>query len=254
MPAILYTEIDGLSLKPGLKENRDGSSYSAYFENPSAKIQLGNMDGNDNFEPMAIHDLMRGDGGQMGIRLEVLEKPVRRWLKQFEVDLIFQAKEAFSQFFDRAFDTHEVQEKYQSMFQHRCVEFRLSSKPNIYTFEDGKPVRIDMDHLQKEVLCIPIVQFIGLWVEDDLSFGLVAKVTDVMCFEGESEEDEEEEDGKKIFHAPAMPAQELRKTTYNAPLRPDSPVESFMHFGGGTLVGRRSEAMSLHPDDLKPVK
>ena len=251
MPATIYSEIEGFSLS-SLRTNRGGKTYSAYFHNKE-KIQLGNMDG-EHYEAMSISDMMKGDGDAKGIRLELLEKPVRKWIKNMEVQLIFEAKKHFSKWFDDSFDTHEVQELYQSMFASKNeIELRLSSNMNIYLMENGKPVRIDMDHLNKDVLCIPIVQFVGIWIEEDLTFGLVAKVTDIMCFEREEEEEEEDdENGKKIFHGKSS-NEELFKASYNAPLRPDSPVESMMHFGGGTVVAK-SVANSLHPEDFKPVK
>lgn len=251
MPATIYSEIDALPLT-SLRQNKDKKTYSAYFEN-HGKIQLGHMDGT-NREAMSISDLMKGKG-VTGIRLEVLEKSVKKWLKNMNVSLIFEVKKRFGEWFDDNFDTHEIQNLYQSNFVSKSeVEFRLSSNPNIYLMENGKPVRIDMDHLHRDVLCIPIVQFVGIWIETDLKFGIVAKVTDIMCFEGEEAAEEEEEDGKKIFHQIGQgKTEELTKTTYNASLRPDSPVESMMHFGGGTVVSK-SVANSLHPEDFKPVK
>ena len=251
MPATIYSDIDGFHVT-NFRPNRDGKTYSAYFEN-IGKIQLGNIDGT-NQEVMSISDLMKGADDAKGIRLEVFERSVRRWLKNIEINLIFDVKKTYTDQFKKTFDTHEIQTLYHSMFVSKNdIEFRMSSNMNIYLMENGKPTRIDLDHLHRDVLCVPIVQFIGIWIEEDLTFGIVAKVTDIMCFEGEEEaEEEEEEDGKKIFHGiGSVKNEELTKATYNAPLRPDSPVESMMC--GGTVVAK-SVANSLHPDDLKPVK
>jgi len=231
MPATIYSDIEGFSLKH-IRNNRDGKTYSAYFENVG-KVQLGNMDGQEEYEAMSVSDMMKGDGNVTGIRLEVLEPKVRKWIKELEIQLIFEAKKKFSTWFDGSFDTHEVQELYQSMFVSKHeIELRLSSNMNIYLMEDGKPVRIDVKYLRKDVLCIPIVQFVGVWMEESLKFGIVAKVTDVMCFEGE--EEEVDEDGKHIFSRKAQEEEELTKASFNSPLRPDSPIESI--FGGGTVV------------------
>lgn len=232
MPATIYSDIEGLSLKR-IRNNRDAKTYSAYFENVG-KVQLGNMDVKE-YEAMSVSNMMKGDGNVTGIRLEVLERSVRKWIKELEIQLIFEAKKKFTTWFDGSFDTHEVQELYQSMFVSKHeIELRLSSNVNIYLMEDGKPVRIDVEYLKKDVLCIPIVQFVGVWMEESLQFGIVAKVTDIMCFEGGEElEETEDEDGKRIFSLKAQ-EEELTKASFNSALRPDSPIESI--FGGPTSV------------------
>lgn len=242
MPAIIYSDVEEFSLKK-IRNNRDGKTYSAYFKN-LGKVQLGNIQGNNLYEAMSISDMMKGNGNTTGIRLEVLEQPVRKWIKQMEIQLIFEAKKKFSTWFEGSFDTHEVQELYQSMFVSKNeIELRLSSNMNIYLMEDNKPVRIEMEYLKKDILCIPIVQFIGVWIEESLAFGTVAKVTDIMCFEGEEEEEVEEDDDENGQHIFNEKTEELTKASFDTPLRPDSPIESI--FGGGTVLAK-SVVNSLH--------
>lgn len=223
MPATLYHAAEPLTFDASsVRKNKNGRTASAFFTSKHTKVQLGDFDDD---EPWTVKALLTEEqgGGQKGIRLEAERgSPALRWFKDMECALIHEAQKNSPALFKQRLETFEVQDLYQSVRARTSIDMRLAENVKVYLFDESKPTQIDFADVKVDVLCIPIVQLVGVWIDD--GFGLVVKVTDLMCFEQEDDDDEEAgpPPAELFAHAASVDLHKAEWGTSGA----DSPVES----------------------------
>jgi hypothetical protein len=210
MPALVYTDEkvgDVLGLQR-VKTNRDQTSMSVYFNYPDQKVQFGKLD-----EPtFRFRKFVRDGDDQRGVQLNVVSKRVRKWWDQFHVDLLFDYKDKRKEWHFPKADTHDLQHVYQSNVRTKTdaagtnkstvLEFRLAKSPNYFLYTDeGEYERIQDTDVTRNMLCIPLVRFVGLWIngkESSSEWGCVLEATDLMCYEDEDDGEEEHEESEQL--------------------------------------------------------
>ena len=235
MPATLYHTADPLTFDVGsVRKNKNERTASAFFANRHTKVQLGDFDDD---EPWVVKALLTEEqgGGQKGIRLEAERgSPPLRWFKDMECTLVHEAQKNSPALFKQRLETFEVQDLYQSVRNRTTIDMRLADDVKVYLFDEDKPTQIDFADVKVDVLCIPIVQLVGVWIDD--GFGLVVKVTDLMCFE-QDEEEAGPPPAELFAHAASADLHKAEWGTSGA----DSPVESMW-------------GASLYPKKMKITK
>ena len=203
MPALLYNDRDAvrdvLALAQ-LKQNRDGTTMSAFFANPRQKIQFGKL-----AKPSCTFRkfVSEGDGDQHGVQLNVVSKSVRRWFQEdFLVDLLFDFKKKREEWKFERTDTHVLNHGFRSNVKTKtdakCVlEFRLAEDVNYWLYSDDEEgyTSIQKGDVQRGMRCVPLVCFVGLWINGktaDSEWGCVLTMTDLMCYPSDDEQEEEE--------------------------------------------------------------
>jgi len=219
----MYDTVDRLEFDTaGVRQNKNGRTRSAFFVGKSTKTQLGDFDE----EPWTVKALLEEqDGSEMkGIRLTIDRKnPALRWFKDLECSLVHAVQKKSNEFFSRDLETYQVQDLFQSIRHGTSIDLRLASNVNVYLFDESKPTKIPFTDVKPDVLCIPIVQIVGIWIEDDSAFGMVAKVTDLMCFEEEDTDDDSPQ--PEMFSRAVASSKDLHKAEWGTS-GADSPVES----------------------------
>jgi hypothetical protein len=228
MPALMYDD-EGVDLSLGarVRTNRDKESLSVYFtKKRKQKVQFGSLS-----EPgFRVLKMVEDEKtGKQGVHLEVFSKDLKRWWKNFEVDLLFDVKRKRKEWGLVPMETHDLQAAFSSSFVGKGVlELRIADDCTYFCLDDDGDDYDEVDDETMEVgsLVLPIVQFVGLWMKDDGRFGVVAEVCDMMLYD--DDEDDDEEDAEEV-------EQRKRKRQYV-----DSPVES--------VCGYSVAEQSLHPN------
>ena len=203
-----------LSLRSRLRTNQDKQSKSAYFtQKRKQKIQFGDLS-EASFE--LVKKVYDTSTGTHGIHLNFLDKKIRKWWKNFEIDLLLDVKQKRKEWGLPKLETHELQHTFRSsILRESLLEVRLSKDPTYWALDEEFTNYEEVDVVEEGSLLVPIMQFVGLWInEDDDSWGLVVECSDIMVFPNKEEEEETDEEDV-----------EVRKRR-----RVDSPVQSVAAF------------------------
>lgn len=230
MPALMYDDegVD-LSLGPQPRTNRDKESLSVFFtKKRKQKVQFGSLS-----EPgFRVLKMVEDEKtGKQGVHLEVFSKDLKRWWKNFEVNLLFDVKRKRKGWGLAPMETHELEAAFSSSFVEKGVlELRIADDCTYFALDDeGDDYdEVEDDSMEVGSLVLPIVQFVGLWMKDDGRFGVVAEVCDMMLYDDDEDDEEDAEEDAAV-------EQRRRKRQYV-----DSPVES--------VCGYSVAEQSLHPN------
>ena len=200
MPELYFNvscEPQGL-LSASMKQNRSGGR-SVFFTDCAKKIQLGEF-GED--ELCVIEDVLKdAETGQIGLRLATPSQShssrVRKWYRKFEEAVILAAKKHPSMGM-ADIDLYRIQEElFHSDMDKQGWNVRLSKNCQfqVYNPETQQPETVGADVLEAGLSILPMVQFQGLWINDE-GFGIVARITDMLIVdeEEESSSDDDSED------------------------------------------------------------
>lgn len=193
MPELYFNvscEPHGL-LSASMKKNRSGGR-SVFFTDHAQKIQFGEF-GED--ELCVIEDVLKdAETGQIGLRLAIPSSRIRKWYTKFEEAVILAAKKHPTMGMTDI-DLYRIQEElFHSDMDKQGWNVRLSKKCafQVYNPETQQPETVDADVLEAGLSILPMVQFQGLWINEE-GFGIVARITDMLIVDDEEDESDDDD-------------------------------------------------------------